>query len=154
MQLSQRTVLSPAPTLGDSLCPVTPAQGNPTNPTFTCTYLHRDTHIQSLSQVSVAVTKTKVLVLQFPGHWGQAGQELREEPRGWAEVEATVLLRILFSMACSACFLIEPRTTSPGVAPPTQVSGPSHIHHYSRKCSTGLWTGYLMEAFLQVSLPS
>ena len=30
-----------------------------------------------------------------------------------------VVLTGLFFMACSACFLIEPRTTRPGVAPPT-----------------------------------
>jgi hypothetical protein len=30
-----------------------------------------------------------------------------------------VLLTGLLPMACSACFLIEPRTTSPGLAPPT-----------------------------------
>ena len=31
------------------------------------------------------------------------------------------------SVACSACFLIEPRTTSPGMAPPTM--GPPTLDH-------------------------
>jgi hypothetical protein len=39
----------------------------------------------------------------------------------------------LFSLACSA-FLIEPRTTSWGMAPPTM--GPCTLDHWLRKCLT------------------
>lgn len=35
-----------------------------------------------------------------------------------------VLLRGSLPMACSACFLIEPRTTSPGMTPPNNGQGP------------------------------
>jgi hypothetical protein len=44
-------------------------------------------------------------------------QELTQRPRR----DVTGLL----PLACSTCFLIEPRTTSPGVAPPTM--SPSHL---------------------------
>jgi hypothetical protein len=40
----------------------------------------------------------------------------------------------LLPLACSACFLIEPMTTSPGMAPPTM--GPPPFGHYLRKCLT------------------
>jgi hypothetical protein len=36
--------------------------------------------------------------------------------------------------ACSASFLIEPKATSPGMAPPTV--GPSTLDHSLRKCLT------------------
>jgi hypothetical protein len=38
-----------------------------------------------------------------------------------------VLLTGVFLMACSACFLIEPRTTSPGMAPPTMSWPPTSV---------------------------
>jgi hypothetical protein len=44
-------------------------------------------------------------------------QEL--EGRRWCRGHGGILLNGLFLMACSACFLIEPRTTCPGMAPPT-----------------------------------
>jgi hypothetical protein len=45
------------------------------------------------------------------------GQELGG--RSWCRGHGRVLLTGLLPLACSACFLIEPRTTSPGLAPPT-----------------------------------
>ena len=44
------------------------------------------------------------------------------------------LLTRLLSLACSSCFLIEPRTTSIGMAPPTM--GPPTLDHQLRKCLT------------------
>jgi hypothetical protein len=58
-------------------------------------------------------------------HWRKSGQEPRtqaeQEPRGrsWCRGYGEVLLNGLFPMAWSACFLIEPRATSPGMASPT-----------------------------------
>jgi len=53
----------------------------------------------------------------------ESGQELKEikEPGGgsWCRGHGGALLTDLLPMACSACFLIQPRTTSPGMAPPT-----------------------------------
>lgn len=46
---------------------------------------------------------------------GRAGTWSRSGCRGHGGVRLTALLL----MACSACFLIHPRTTSPEVAPPT-----------------------------------
>jgi hypothetical protein len=45
-----------------------------------------------------------------------------------------MLLACLLPLACSACFLIEPRTTSPGMAPPTM--GPPTLDHWLRNCLT------------------
>ena len=49
------------------------------------------------------------------------GTQRRQEPggRSWCRSHGGLLLPGLLSMACSACLLIEPRTTSPGMAPPT-----------------------------------
>jgi hypothetical protein len=44
----------------------------------------------------------------------QSGQESRS--RSWCRGDGGVLLTDLLSMACSACFLIESKTISPGVA--------------------------------------
>ena len=52
-------------------------------------------------------------------------QELMQRP-------GRVLLTGLLPLACSACFLIEPRTTSPGMALPTM--GPPTLDHSLRKC--------------------
>lgn len=46
-----------------------------------------------------------------------------------------VLLTALLPAACSFCFLMEPKTTCPGMAPP-QWAGPFPIKHYLRKCLT------------------
>jgi hypothetical protein len=45
-----------------------------------------------------------------------------------------MLLTGLLPLACSACFLIEPKTLSPEMAPPTR--GPPCLDHYLRKCLT------------------
>jgi hypothetical protein len=43
----------------------------------------------------------------------------RSGSRSWCRGHGGMLLTGLLPLACSACFLIEPRTTSPGMAPPT-----------------------------------
>ena len=45
--------------------------------------------------------------------------ELESGGRSWCRGHGGVLLTGLLPMACSACFLVEPRTTSPGMALPT-----------------------------------
>jgi hypothetical protein len=50
-------------------------------------------------------------------HWGKSGQE--PGGRSCCRGRGGVLLTGLLPMACSACFLIEPRATSSGMAPPT-----------------------------------
>jgi hypothetical protein len=47
-----------------------------------------------------------------------------------------VLLTGLLLLACSACFLKEPRITSPGSWQCPQCAGPSSLDHYLRKCLT------------------
>jgi hypothetical protein len=46
--------------------------------------------------------------------------ELEPGGRSWCSGHRGVLLTGLRHMACSACFLIESRTSSPGMAPPTR----------------------------------
>jgi hypothetical protein len=73
-----------------------------------------------------------------------------------------VLLTGLFPMACSPCFLIEPRVLIPEVAPP-QWAGPSHIKSLKkirhRLAYKPIWWGHslslsLLEFWDRVSLPS
>ena len=47
----------------------------------------------------------------------QTGQEC--EGRSWCRGHGGVLPTDLLLMVCSVCFLTEPRTTSPGMVPPT-----------------------------------
>ena len=44
---------------------------------------------------------------------GRQGRDLE------AETEAEAMATVLLSKSCSACFLIQPRITCPGVVPPT-----------------------------------
>jgi hypothetical protein len=65
----------------------------------------------------------------FIVHPKKLGQELKQGRNLEAGTEAEAMegpAYWLVSMACSACFLIEPRTTGLGVAPPT--IRPSHIN--------------------------
>jgi hypothetical protein len=60
----------------------------------------------------------------------QAGQESR-----WCRGHGGMFLPCLLLLACSACSLIEPKTTSPGMAPPTM--GPAcPLDPQPRKCPT------------------
>ena len=56
-------------------------------------------------------------------HQKQSGQEFEPDMNTKAGADAEiiegVLLTGLFPIACSACFLKEPRTTSPEMTPPT-----------------------------------
>jgi hypothetical protein len=56
-------------------------------------------------------------------HQRKSGQELNQgrnlEAGADAEAMEAMLLTGVLPLACSACFLIEPRTTSPGMTPPT-----------------------------------
>jgi hypothetical protein len=63
-----------------------------------------------------------LIQLTLPHHERKSGQELKQgknlEKRG-DRGHGQMLLIGLLLMACSACFLIKRRTTSPGIAPPT-----------------------------------
>ena len=71
-------------------------------------------------------------------HIAHHPEKTEQDPggRSWCRGHGGVLLIGLLPMACSACFVIEPRTTSPGMAPPTVV-WVSAINHQSRKYSIG-----------------
>ena len=64
------------------------------------------------------------------GRISGAGSEARGGGGGGGEGEGGVLLAILLLSACSACFFIEAKSSSPRVAPPTMaeppLGGPTH----------------------------
>lgn len=66
----------------------------------------------------------------------QMGQETGD--RSLCRDQVWVLHTSLLKRDCSNCFLMEPRTTNPGIAPPTM--GNSPINHLLRKCPKGLPT--------------
>jgi hypothetical protein len=69
--------------------------------------------------------------LTFPLHRQSSVEvrvDLKQEPVARAEAEAMEECCLL---ACSACFLIEPRTNSPGMG----WDGSSHLSHPLPKCS-------------------
>jgi hypothetical protein len=75
---------------------------------------------------SKIITETWFIRLTLPHHSSSSkevrtGTQAGQEPggRSWCRGHGRVLLTGLLPMACSACFLIEHRTTSPKVAPPT-----------------------------------
>ena len=74
----------------------------------------------------------------------QMGQETGN--RSLCRDQVGVLLTSLIDRACSACFLIEPRTTNPGIALPTMWSFPSN--HLIRKCPKGFLQTNLRSHFL------
>jgi hypothetical protein len=51
----------------------------------------------------------------------------RSGSRSWCRGYGGMLLTDLLPLACSACFLLETKTTSPGMAPPTV--GPPTLDH-------------------------
>jgi hypothetical protein len=63
-----------------------------------------------------------------------------------------MLFTVSLPLACSACFLIELRTTSPGMAPPTL--GWALPHQSLRKGLRDLPTLHLTEAFFSIEVPS
>jgi hypothetical protein len=67
----------------------------------------------------------------------------RSWSRSWWRSHGGMLLTGLLPLACSACFLIEPKTTSPGMAPPT-MGLPGLITNWENALQLDL-----MEAFLQ-----
>ena len=78
----------------------------------------------------------------------KSGQELKQgrnlETGADAEVMEGVLLTDFLLMACSLCFLIEPKATSPGMAPPTMGWTLSH-QSLIKKCATELPTAWSSE---------
>ena len=96
---------------------------------------------------SVAETLTKptqgrktyfILHLQVTVHHrGKSGQELKQEQRQEARREAADWWAPMLSLSICSHFSIPPRTTCPGMAPPTE-AGPSHLNQQWRKCPTDM----------------
>ena len=62
-----------------------------------------------------------------------------------------MLLIGLFPMACSDCFLTEPRNTSLGIAPPTMGCA---LYHQLRNCLTGVLTARTYGGIFSAEVPS
>jgi hypothetical protein len=64
------------------------------------------------------------------------------------------LLTDLLTVACSACFLVESRTTSPGMTPPWVTMGWVLLHQSLRKYPLGLPTVQFYRGIFSVEFPS
>ena len=71
----------------------------------------------------------------------------RSGSRSWCRGHGGMFLTGLLPLACSACFLIEPKTTRPRMAPPTM--GPPTLDHWENTLQLDL-----MEAFHHLKLLS
>ena len=80
---------------------------------------------------------------------------MRQQPggRSWCTGHGRMLLTGLLLMACSACFLIEPRNTSPGVMALPRMDWIS-INHQLRKYPTGLCTAQSHRGIFSIEVPS
>jgi hypothetical protein len=67
-------------------------------------------------RVYSADTSTLLFITRGSQDWNSS----RSGSRSWCRGRGGMLLTGLLPLACSACFLIEPKTTSPGMAPPTR----------------------------------
>jgi hypothetical protein len=65
-------------------------------------------------RVYSAYTSTLVFIIKGSQDWNSS----RSGSRRWCRGYGGMLLTGLLPLACSACFLVEPKTTSPGIAPP------------------------------------
>jgi hypothetical protein len=66
-------------------------------------------------RVYSASTSTLLFITKGNQDWNSS----RSGSRSWCRGHGGMLLTGLFPLACSTCFLIESKTTSPGMAPPT-----------------------------------
>jgi hypothetical protein len=95
-------------------------------------------------RVYSAYSSTLMFITKERQDWNSS----RSENRNWCRGHGGMLLTDLLLLACSACFLIELKTTSPEMVPPTR--GPP--------CLITNWENApqldLMEAFPQLKLLS
>ena len=77
--------------------------------------------------------------LLFITKGGQDWNSSRSGYRSWFRGHERMLLTGLLLLACSSCSLIEPKITSPGMAPPTM--DPLLFDHQLRKCPTAGFHG-------------
>ena len=112
---------------------------------------HKKTFVRSVASPVLCLwllwwstmTKTKLgrkglIQLRLPGSPGKEvreGMQTAPGGRSWCKDHGGMLLTGLLSMACSVCFLIEPRIPGPGMAH-SQWAGPLSCWSL-RKCPTG-----------------
>jgi hypothetical protein len=81
-------------------------------------------------RVYSAYTPTLLLITKGSEDWNSR----RSGSSSWCGGHGGFLLIGLLPLACWACYLIEPRTISPGMTTPTM--GPPTLDHWLRKCLT------------------
>jgi hypothetical protein len=101
-------------------------------------------------RVYSAYTSTLLFITKGSQDWNSS----RPGSRSWCRGQGGMFFTGLLLLACSACFLIESRNTSPGMAPLTM--GPSTPDHWLRKCLTAGSQGSisLREALFSVITPA
>ena len=67
-------------------------------------------------RVYSAYSSTLLFITKGIQDWNSS----RSKSRSWCRVHGGMLLTGFLPLACWACFLIEPKTTSPGMGPPTK----------------------------------
>jgi hypothetical protein len=95
-------------------------------------------------RVYSAYSSTLLFITKGSQDWNSS----RSESRNWCRGHRGMLLTGLLPLACSACSLIEPKTTSPEMVPPTRGLSPL-ITNWENALQLDL-----MEAFLQLKLLS
>jgi hypothetical protein len=97
-----------------------------------------------------AYTSTLLFITKGSQDWNSS----RTGSRSWCRGHGRMLLTGLFPLACSACSLIEPKTTSSGMTPPT-IGPPSLITNWEMPYSWISWRHFLKGgSFLSVITPA
>ena len=73
---------------------------------------------KQVGEERVYLAYTSILLFSPEGSQDRKSYRAGTWGRSWYRGRGGVLFTDLLIMACSACFLTEPRTTSPGMAPP------------------------------------
>jgi hypothetical protein len=101
---------------------------------YSCTNIMTKKQVRK-ERVYSAYISTLLFITEGSQDWNSS----RSGSRNWYRGHGGMLLTGLPPVACSACSFIEPKTTSPEMAPPTR--GPPHLDHYLRKCLTAGFHG-------------
>ena len=118
----------------------------------TASVKHYDQNQVGEERVYLAYMSTLLFITR--GRQDRNSNRARTWRQGLMQRPWRVLLTGLLPLVCSACFLIEPKTTSPEMAPPTM--GPPTLDHQPRKCPTARSHGgiFSREAPFSVTTPT
>jgi hypothetical protein len=100
-------------------------------------------------RVSSTYTSTLLFITKGSQDWNSS----RSGSRSWCRGHGGVLLTALLPLACSACSLIEPKTTSPEMVPPTRVPPPL-ITSWENALQLDLMQAFPQMKFLSLITPA